>query len=384
MVISRASVRLTYRVSVKVAIRTDASSDIGSGHLMRCLVLATGLKNSGANVQFICSGQDSKWIEHVRERDFDCKVLYPSNKFGDADSQNDSDSSSSESGEFGFDWQQDLTATKNVLDNRKLDWLIVDHYGIDWRWEKALRSYTRRIMVIDDLADRNHECDIVLDSVFGRRPEDYQYLVPNGCRILLGTNYALLRSEFNDCRNFALNRRNTNLTVRNILVSLGGVDQANLTGKVLNQLKRFEWNSDFRIDVIAGKGFMHQSEIEQQLASIQVETTLEIDVNDMANRIANADLGIGAFGVSTWERFCLGLPSVNIVTQENQRHASAGLKQQEFSGIMFAHSIESELVKFVNQLVSDNKLYRKFALWCSQSVDGKGLTRVIKEIAEIK
>ena len=384
MVISRASIRLTQRVSVKVAIRTDASSDIGSGHLMRCLVLATELKNSGANVQFICSGQDSKWIEYVRERNFDCKVLFPSNYFVVADSQNDSDSSSSKTREIGFDWQQDLAATKNVLDNRKIDWLIVDHYGIDWRWEKALRSYTRRIMVIDDLADRKHECDIVLDCVFGRQPEDYQYLVPNGCRLLLGTNYALLRSEFIDWRSYALSRRNNNLSVRKILVSLGGVDQTNLTGKVLDQLKSVEWNSDFRIDVIAGKGFIHQSEIEQQLASFQVKTTLEIDVNDMANRIANADLGIGAFGVSTWERFCLGLPSVNIVTQENQRHASAALEQQEFSGIMFAHSIEGELVKFVNQLVSDNKLYRKFVLLCSQSVDGKGVTRVIEEIAEIK
>ncbi len=368
---------------MKVAIRTDASSVIGSGHLMRCLTLAAELKKLGAKVKFICFGQERKWIEYVRNREFDCEVLYLSNRFGTTHYQRDFSAPSSYERGFQFNWQQDLVATRNILKTSKFDWLIVDHYGIDWRWEKALRPYTRHIMVIDDLADRKHECDIVLDCVFGRQAEDYLSLVPDGCRLLLGTKYALLRSEFADWRSIALNRRMTSQTVRNILVSLGGVDQTNLTGKVLDQLKRVDWNSDCRIDVIAGKGFMHKSSIENQLASFPINTTFDTDVNDMAKRISNSDLGIGAFGVSTWERFCLGLPSINIVTEENQHQAISALKQQTCSGIMFVHSIGSELVQFVNQLVSNPKIYLEFALWCSQSVDGKGLTRVVKQIEEI-
>ena len=91
-------------------------------------------------------------------------------------------------------------------------------------------------------------------------------------------------------------------------------------------MKRVEWNPDFQIDVFAGKGFLHKSEIEQQLASFQLKTTLEMDVNDKANRIANTHLGIGSFGVSACERICLGLPSANIVTEENQRDTSSGNK----------------------------------------------------------
>ena len=384
MVVSRKSICLTQRVILKVVIRTDASNAIGSGHLMRCLALATELKKSGANVQFICSGQDRKWIEYVRDKEFDCEVLYQSKKNRTAYSQDGSNRSSAKIRKLRFDWQQDLAATKNVLDNREIDWLIVDHYGIDWRWEIALRPYTRHIMAIDDLADRKHECDIVLDCVFGRQSEDYKSLVPEDCRLLLGTKYALLRSEFAEWRRVALNRRKHNLTIRKILVSLGGVDQTNLTGKVLEQLKRVEWNSDVSINVVVGKGFMHKSEIERQLASFQVNTTLEVDVNDMAKRISNSDIGIGGFGVSTWERFCLGLPSVNIVTQENQRHAITALQQQRNAGIMFTHSIDSELVQFVGQVVRDQQLYRELVLWCSQSVDGRGLNRVVEQIEEIQ
>lgn len=151
-------------------------------------------------------------------------------------------------------------------------------------------------------------------------------LVPNGCRLLLGTAYALLRSEFVDWRSSKLSRRDNNLTVRKFLNSLGGVDQTNLTGRVLNQLNRLEWNPDFQIDVFADKGFIHKSETEQQLASFQLNNIPEMDVNDIANRFTNTYLGTGAFGVSTWERFCVGLPSANIVTQENKRDASSGNK----------------------------------------------------------
>ena len=192
----------------------------------------------------------------------------------------------------------------------------------------------------------------------------------------------MLRSEFADWRSIALSRRISNRAVRKILVSLGGVDQTNLTGEVLEQLKLVCLNPDCRIDVIAGKGFMHKSRIESQLASFPVKTTFATDVNDMAKRISNSDLGIGSFGMSTWERFCLGLPSVNIVTKKNQGHAISVLKQKKYSGIMFAHSISSELVQFVNQVVIDHNLYLEYAMWCSQSVDGEGLTRVVKQIEE--
>lgn len=368
------------KFKVNIAIRTDASSAIGSGHLMRCLSLAVELRKTGSKIIFICASTERTWIELVCKMGFNCVKLHLSQNSGITCHQNKLSTTSSATEDFQFDWRQDLKATKNILEDREIDGLVVDHYGIDWRWELEIRPHTRWIMAIDDLADRKHECDIVLDCVYGRRPEDYQNLVPNGCRLLLGMKYALLRSEFSEWRSIALNRRKEVLTVRNILVSLGGVDKTNLTGEVLEILKFINWNSDCRIEVIAGKGFMHKLSVENQLASFPVSTTFETGVNDMAKRIANSDFGIGAFGMSTWERFCLGLPSVNIVTEENQRHAITALNKQKYSGIMSKQSIGSKLVQFVNQVVNDKMFYRECALWCSQSVDGKGLARVVKQI----
>ena len=365
---------------MNIAIRTDASSAIGSGHLMRCLALASELRKSGSKVIFICASKERMWIELVCKMGFDCVMLELSQNSGIACHQKKLNTASPATGDVQFDWQQDLKATKIILEDRKIEGLVVDHYGIDWRWELAIRPHTRWIMVIDDLADRKHECDIVLDCVYGRRPEDYLNFVPNECRLLLGTKYALLRSEFSEWRGIALSRRKDVITVRNILVSLGGVDKKNLTGEVLEILKFIDWKSDCRIDVVAGKGFTHKLSVENQLASFPVSTSFETSVNDMAKRIANSDFAIGAFGMSTWERFCLGLPSINIVTEENQRHAIAALNEQKYSGIMSKQSIGSELVQFVNQIVNDHEFYRDCALWCSQSVDGKGLTRVVKQI----
>ncbi len=370
---------------MKVAIRTDASTAIGSGHLMRCLTLAEQLKKGGAEVLFVTSDVEQKWVDLILERGFECRTtltrLPPVKSLrGGAKKIEQNQIPPVSIGE----WTDDVHRTKHVLKKSIHDWIIVDHYGLDWQWESAIRGLARRVLVIDDLANRHHACDYLLDCVYGRKRTDYQEIVTQDCELLLGSDYALLRPEFLELRDYSLDRKRNIKTIKRILISLGGVDQDNLTGAVLEQLQQqLEWIGETRINVVVGRGFAHRESIERLRDSLPMKTTISSDVKDMAKRIANADIGIGAFGVSTWERFCLGLPSVNLVTETNQSKAVKYLRNKRFAGILDSRAIERKLVPLVDELRNNRSAYLRSVERCSQAVDGKGLGRVVRKIQEL-
>ncbi len=255
--------------------------------------------------------------------------------------------------------------------------MIVDHYGLDWQWESSIRDCVNRILVIDDLAERAHDCDVLLDCVYGRKVGDYKSLVPRRCELLLGAKFAPLRPEFLNWREFALERRCNFQGVKKILVSLGGTDRSNLTEQVLNQLTRLKLPNNIEIEVVVGLGFAHLKRVEDQIALLPIKISLNVGANNMASRIVEADLGIGAIGVSTWERFCLGLPAVNLITEAHQLAVVASLREQKFSGVLKATSMASELAPFLKKLIFDQSYYREFANQCSRVIDGKGLFRLV-------
>src|SRR5690606_12034475 len=108
------------------------------------------------------------------------------------------------------------------------DWLVADHYALDAKCELALINVVGRIMVIDDLANRPHECVLLLDQNLGRLESDYDDLLPENCQRLIGPHYALLRPEFAELRELSLKRRQPP-KLKRILVFLGGVDRTNVT-----------------------------------------------------------------------------------------------------------------------------------------------------------
>ena len=195
-------------IEVNIAIRTDASSVIGSGHLMRCLAIADELKNRGASVLFITVSEEQKWIDLIRGRGFTCETIETAHANG-VSQQTDSNfnETHTRSRHYVVDWRKDSSQTREIIEGKEIDWLIVDHYGLDWQWESSIRDCVNRILVIDDLADRAHDCDALLDCVYGRKVDDYKSLVPRGCKLLLGAKYAPLRPEFLKWREFALERR---------------------------------------------------------------------------------------------------------------------------------------------------------------------------------
>ena len=214
---------------MRVVIRVDASLKMGTGHVMRCLTLAEVLKENGADVEFICRKHEGNLINKIRSNGFNVFEL-------DLPVANKVDNKLFHSPWLGTTQQQDAKDCIGTLQSAKADWLIVDHYGIDEDWQQDLKAYYDKLMVIDDLADREHQCDILLDQTFGRQQQDYEELVPKSCELLLGSQFALLRPEFAKWRQYSLERRKYPV-FKQLLINMGGNDSENFTGEILKKLK---------------------------------------------------------------------------------------------------------------------------------------------------
>lgn len=222
---------------------------------------------------------------------------------------------------LGVTQERDAAETTAVLSGKDAEWLIVDHYALDRTWETLVRPHVRKLMVIDDLADRPHDCDVLLDQNF-RLEGDSRYgaLVPPPCTRLIGPRYALLRSEFAEVRRRIKRRAGP---VRRVLVFLGGSDPDNVTGRALEALTAPELG-DLEVDVVIGAGSPHAADIGRRVAE-RPRTTLHVQVRNMAELMARADLALGAGGSATWERLSVGLPSLVVTIAENQRRSTEDL-----------------------------------------------------------
>lgn len=274
---------------MNVAFRVDATNQIGTGHVMRCLTLADALRQQGASCQFICRAHSGNLIDLIRQRGLKVHELPPDDN-----------------------WVVDAEQTKASIGSERLDWLVVDHYALDARWEKALRPVCRRLMVIDDLADRPHMCDLLIDQNY---EEESRYLkfVPAHCRLMLGPRYALLRPEYAEHR---ARKSLTTSSVKRLLVFFGGSDPLDLTGMTLRVLSKPKFRQ-IDVDVVVGSNYLH-FDLLRQVAQSRGQTTLHQPRTHLADLMFNADMAIGAGGVTNWERICLGLPSLVVIMAENQ------------------------------------------------------------------
>jgi len=284
---------------MRVVFRTDASSQIGIGHVMRCLTLADKLRDRGSEVIFICAEMQGDMNKPILEKGF---PVFPVTL-------------GTNSGLDNYDWKTDAAMTNDTLiDLNGVDWLIVDHYALGLEWETAIRPYIKHIMVIDDLADRKHDCDLLLDQNYYRDQENrYQDLLPDHCVTLLGPANVLLRSEFT---NAMKKLRKRDGSVQRILVFFGGGDLTNQTRNVVKALKLLD-NHEINMDIVVGMANPSRNVI-QALCEGMLNVSFHCQVTNMAELIHNADLGIGAGGSAMWERCCLGLPTITVVTAENQ------------------------------------------------------------------
>jgi UDP-2,4-diacetamido-2,4,6-trideoxy-beta-L-altropyranose hydrolase len=362
-----------------IAIRADAATHIGIGHVMRCLTLANALKMRGANVSFICRPFVGHLGERVTAEGYGLYLLPPPSQ---TKKPLDLEQTPPHATWLGENWETDLAQSQIALGGEKFDWLIVDHYSLDNSWENEMRNFASKIMVIDDLADRKHDCDILLDQTLGRNEREYQPWIPENCILLTGSKYALLRPEFEKLRVETLEKRKNLNGVNRLLVAMGGIDQQNITANVLEALDQIKWTREPFIDVVLGGKALHLENVRQCAKDISLKATVSVDVNDMALRMADADFAVGAGGTTTWERCCLGLPVLVIQTAEHQSLSMRNLMQL---GGQISLSSNGEITprlisEGIAKLVFDNEALSEMSRKASEICDGYGVQRVLDKM----
>jgi UDP-2,4-diacetamido-2,4,6-trideoxy-beta-L-altropyranose hydrolase len=326
--------------------RVDASPGIGSGHVRRCLVLAEALAADGWSVAFACCAGTKEAVPSLARSGFACCVV---------SAEHD-----------GLDALRDLVADR-------CDLLVVDHYGLDARFEHACRSLAKTILVIDDLADRPHDCDVLVDQTPGRQASDYTGLMPGNCTILAGSQFALLDPRFRQAREQLGAPADQ---MRRVLVSFGGTDPAGATVRALEALAVAKLRA--AVDVVLGTDNDNMGRIRQLAAELDPPAMVHVSVDDMASLIAQADMAIGAGGVSALERCCLGVPSITVTIADNQRKLADQLAQAgvtENLGPLTALSVR-DFADAVARLASDSARRREMRAEALAIADGLGVARV--------
>lgn len=349
-----------------IVFRVDVSDQIGTGHFMRCLTLADSLTKSCTSIRFVCRYLPEFFRTVLRERQYEFSCLTSSSGDISTDELSHSDW-------LGVSQAVDSQDTLQALSDRTWDWLVVDHYSLDARWEAELRKAAANIMVIDDIADRQHDCDILLDQNFyADMNVRYKKLVPDHCQLLLGPQYALLRNEFSQLRKKVRPRTGQ---ISRILVFFGGMDPNNFTGRVIEELATLGIQG-LEVDVVIGVQHPKSKAIESCCAEYGFNCYLQTD--RMADLMASADLAIGAGGSATWERCCLGLPTLIVSLADNQTKIARGI---ELLGAgRFVEINKSEdlqiLVDLLLHLMDAPTELKSFSEKAYSTTDGLGVARV--------
>lgn len=294
---------------MQVVIRVDASTQIGSGHVMRCATLAHKLRSYRVEVVFICRELTGHLCDIIEAQGFrvirlsTVGSIFIENKEGPPHAH-----------WLETDYMLDALETAEHLKIMLPDWLIVDHYALDNRWEEQMRSFVKNIMVVDDIADRVHECDILLDqNLYERMDDRYQGLIPKQCKTFFGPRYSILREEF-----FAYKKRTKERDgrIKRMLVFFGGSDPDNVTMRAMKAILSLNL-LNIHVDIVVGYSNPHKENINE-FCSNHPNFNFHCQVSNMAELMFQADLAIGAGGSATWERCCLGLPTITIVMAKNQ------------------------------------------------------------------
>lgn len=349
-----------------IAIRVDASNQIGTGHFMRCMALADELRQIGARIRFV-----SRHLpEHLRS-----SLTAKGHEFMPLGGLQDGiePDELAHAGWLGVSQSQDAADSIRALSDACWDWLVVDHYALDARWESKLRHTAKKILVIDDIADRQHDCDMLLDqNLYADMETRYIGKVPVRCQLLLGPRYALLRDEFRRLHEQIKPRTEP---VRRVLVFFGGVDADDYTGCVIEALSEIGV-SGLHVDVVIGA--QHPCREQIKAACAQQGFICHVQTDKMAELMANADLAIGAGGAATWERCCLGLPTLVFCTADNQLKQVADAAR---NGLLYSPETKGDLKRTIRRhtrALIENSYLRQFIFHNSvQIVDGRGVLRVI-------
>lgn len=352
----------------KVVIRADASTHIGSGHIMRCLVLAKLLIANGHEVVFATRPQKGDFVSHLNAMEIDVIELIQHGPIKEPKHDNDYESW------LQGTWQDDA---EDFLKKITIaDLVIVDHYGINKYWEREI-SHTlhAKIFAIDDIV-REHFSDLILDQTFGRNSQEYINDKDN-CSVLTGSHYSLLAPEFSILRQSDKLCEAPKVTYK-VLVSMGAIDKPNVTLKVLNKLKNIK-NFDLNITVLLSQRAPSYGRVKEFCNEQKNMEHLDF-TNEMAQLMSEHHIAIGAPGSTSWERSCLGLPSIIVPIAENQRDIARNIANSGASILLELDRIPIDFEPVFNEIILNWQQYHMASL---QLTDGLGAKRVISEIENL-
>ncbi len=325
----------------RVIFRCDASSEMGSGHVMRCLTLARFMKEQGWACTFSVSEGTADIVPALALAG------------------------------------HHMTGPQGPFSADKADIIVIDHYSLSAPDETYYRQFVQRVIVLDDLADRAHDCELLLDQTYGRKPDEYRALVPAQAEVLTGAGYALLRPEFAVMRPLALRRRQEMKgEAARVLVSLGGTDPHDTTSVIIEGLAQ----TGLTIDIVMGAASRHMDGISARVAVLAdrgVSIRLHSNTGAMPALMSSADIAIGAGGTTSWERCCLGLPTILVELAYNQLTIAKNL---EDAGAIYnlgwhAHLTPDAVFAATGYLQKNPDRLYDMAMCAAQICDGNGVER---------
>ncbi len=328
----------------KIVFTCAIGTVIGSGHLMRCLTLADEMQRTWPNADIIF------WV-----------------------------------GEEGINFPALKSSKYKIVTgddfHEPCDLIVIDNYSLYVDFEKKCRDWARKILVIDDLADRKHDCDILVDQTYGRSAADYRSLVPDHARVLCGAQYALLRPEFAKLRKTSINRRKNLSEIKTILISLGSMNLHNVTSTILDMF--LDLKGTYEVKIVLSSQAQYLDAVREKIALIHQKTNhkceLLCDVQHMAQLMTDSDFAIGAGGTTSWERACLALPSALIEIADNQTVIIQNLLTAQ-AVMTFGHidDFDQKAVKesFLS-VANDPNLMHSLSENSSKICDGMGCQTVI-------
>ena len=353
---------------MKVYFRVDASKHIGSGHVMRCLSLAESLKAKGHEIHFVMRPQEGDLCDYTDSRGFIVKRLP---KIVEPKLPNNTADYEAWLQVSLIDDAQDF-----LLAAPDAELIIIDHYGISLEWEKYVKSFIKcKQFAIDDLV-RAHCADLILDQTYDKKAEEYLRISPFS-EVLVGSKYALLNPKFSELHMASINK-SPRIENHKLLITMGGVDNMNVTLKVLSALSRRA--PKFQTTVLLNEKAPHYSSVASFCEKHNTWVKHVPFSEDMAGLMAEHTISIGAPGSTSWERACIGLPSILIPLAENQREICKSLVVADAS-----ISLEiAEISEFLNNKLDD--LLKRYSIMRRRALnlcDGRGVERLVEKLSLI-
>ncbi|MCG3189247.1 MAG: UDP-N-acetylglucosamine--N-acetylmuramyl-(pentapeptide) pyrophosphoryl-undecaprenol N-acetylglucosamine transferase [Burkholderiaceae bacterium] len=360
--------------AARIVIRADASLAIGSGHVVRCISLAHALRARHAQVSFVTRSLGLEAQEAVRAHGFDCAVL-PSVRDEAID-----DTRVPHARWAGVGWQSDAAQTVAALDGRRMDWVIVDHYAFDARWHEFVASRLGcALAAIDDLADRDLAVDLLVDhNLSDDHRLKYDGRLPARSVLLGGPRYALLGPSYAAARRYAFHEE-----VRSIGIFMGGSDAANLSLLALQACRLAGF--DGTVEIALTRRHPHFAALQAAASESGGSTRLSVDLADLSGFFARHDLQIGAGGGATWERCCIGVPTLAVVAADNQRHVLLPLARA--GAVRAVESVPTtldDLAAAVRPMVADADQRRRLSQQAMSLVDGSGAARAAEFLLDTR